>query len=190
MVPSVNLKAAAVLAGRAYVEVPAEVRFRDPVVTVEIVKLPEVLVQEDVPPEAMTRAPVELPRLVAAVPVALMLVVPVTVRPPVPWIKPVPELTPTKVAAPAFVTCQVEDVPKISTPVPELEIAKTAPEAEAYDWVKDRTFPESVQVPAVTVQLEAKVTTGLFTVKVVAAALMVKALDRSKRLPETVWAVV
>ena len=68
---------------------------------VEIVKLPAVLVQELVLPEATTRAPVELPRLVAEVPVALMLVVPVTVRPPVPWIRPVPELTPTAVTAPA-----------------------------------------------------------------------------------------
>ena len=71
------------------------------------------MVQEEVPPEATTRAPVELPILVAAVPVALMLAVPVTVIPPVPWIRPVPELTPTevkddaKVSAPAAVTVQL-----------------------------------------------------------------------------------
>lgn len=36
-----------------------------------------------------------------------------------------------KVAAPALVTCQVDEVPRISTPVPLLLIAKTAPEALA-----------------------------------------------------------
>ena len=75
--------------------------------------------------------PVVLPILLPAVPVALMLVVPVTVKPPVPWIRPEPELTPTKVAAPALVTCQVDEVPRISTPVPELAMASTAPEALA-----------------------------------------------------------
>jgi len=46
-------------------------------------------------------------------------------------IAPVPVERDAKVAAPAFVTCQVEEVPKISTPVPEFEIAKTAPDAFA-----------------------------------------------------------
>ena len=64
--------------------IPAESTVMVPEVAVWMVKLPEVLFQEEVPPEAMTKAPVELPRLVAAVPVALMLAVPVTVMPPVP----------------------------------------------------------------------------------------------------------
>ena len=42
----------------------------------------------------------------------------------------------------------------ILAPVPELEIFNTAPEADAYDWVRESTFEESVQVPAVAVQLE------------------------------------
>ena len=63
---------------------PAESTAIVPDVAVWIVKFPDVFVHDDVPPEAMTRAPVELPMFVAAVPVALMLVVPVTVNPPVP----------------------------------------------------------------------------------------------------------
>ena len=63
---------------------PAESKTRVPEVTVEIVKFPDVFVQADVPPDARTNAPVELPILVPEVPVALMLVVPVTVSPPVP----------------------------------------------------------------------------------------------------------
>ena len=62
----------------------AESTARMPEVAVCMVRLPDVLVQAEVPPEAIVRAPVELPMLVAAVPVALMLVVPVTVIPPVP----------------------------------------------------------------------------------------------------------
>ncbi len=58
-------------------------------------------------------------------------------------------MTPTKVAAPALVTCQVEEVPRISTPVPELEKARTAPEAEAYDCVKESILAVLVQVPEV-----------------------------------------
>src|SRR3989344_4111038 len=49
-----------------------------------MVRVPEVLFQEEVPPEAMTKAPVEFPMFVAAVPVALIFPVPVTVIPPVP----------------------------------------------------------------------------------------------------------
>ena len=56
--------------------------------------------------------------------------------------------------------------------------------------MRERILPESVQVPAVTVQFEARVATGALTVKVVAAALMVKARDRSRRFPESVTAVV
>jgi hypothetical protein len=63
---------------------PAESRARVPDVAVEIVKLPDVFVHDDVPPDAITKAPVELPMLVAEVPVALIFPVPVTVIPPVP----------------------------------------------------------------------------------------------------------
>lgn len=84
------------------------------------------------PPPIETRAlEVPVPMLVAELVEALMLVVPVIVRPPVPCSRPEPELTPTKVAAPALLTCQVDEVPRTSAPVPELEIASTAPEAEA-----------------------------------------------------------
>jgi hypothetical protein len=63
-----------------------------------IVKLEAVL-------EAMAMAPApDDPMLVAADPVLLMLLVPVTVSPPVPWISPDPELTPTAVTAPPAVT--------------------------------------------------------------------------------------
>ena len=86
---------------------PAESMVIVPDDAVWMVRLPEVLFQLDVPPEAMTRAPVELPRLVAAVPVALMLAVPVTVNPPVPWRSPVPALTPTPVIAPALLTAKL-----------------------------------------------------------------------------------
>ena len=58
-----------------------------PDVAVVIVRLPEVFVQPDAPPEAIVNTPVELPILVAAVPVALMLAVPVNVTPPVPRIR-------------------------------------------------------------------------------------------------------
>ena len=63
---------------------PAESKAKVPDVAVEIVRLPLVFVQLLVPPEAMTKVPVELPMLVALVPVALTLPVPVTVIPPVP----------------------------------------------------------------------------------------------------------
>ncbi len=63
---------------------PAESTAMVPEVAVCMVRLPDVLVQEDVPPDAMTNTPVEFPMLVADVPVALMLAVPVTVIPPVP----------------------------------------------------------------------------------------------------------
>lgn len=45
-----------------------------------------------------------LPIVVPALPLALMLVVPVRVAPPVPCIKPLPEFTPTAVTAPALLT--------------------------------------------------------------------------------------
>ena len=66
------------------VKLPAESKASVPEVAVEMVKSPLVLVQADVPPEVKVKAPVELPMLVAAVPVALRLPVPVTVIPPVP----------------------------------------------------------------------------------------------------------
>ncbi len=63
---------------------PAESTAIVPDVAVCMVRLPEVFVQLDVPPDAITNAPVELPMLVAEVPVALIFPVPVTVIPPVP----------------------------------------------------------------------------------------------------------
>jgi len=51
-------------------------------------------------------------------------------------------------------------------------------------------FPESVQVPAVWVQFDVRAKTAPETVRVVAAALMVRALFKLRRFPETVWAVV
>ena len=89
---------------------PAEVKANAPDVTVERVRLPEVFVQEDVPPDSKANTPVELPMLVAAVPVVLIFPVPVTVNPPVPCNSPAPELTPTAVTAPLELTwnCEVE----------------------------------------------------------------------------------
>lgn len=58
------------------VSAPAEVRANIPELEVEIVKFPEVFVQDEVPPEASDSAPVEFPILVAEVPVALILAVP------------------------------------------------------------------------------------------------------------------
>jgi len=111
---------------------PAESTARVPDVAVCMVKLPEVFVQEEVPPEAMTKAPVELPRLVAAVPVALMLVVPVTVNPPVPWIKPVPELTPTEVTAPAVETVKlVKPIKLVPAVVPDSIVSQPVPMVRA-----------------------------------------------------------
>jgi hypothetical protein len=92
LVPSVICNAEAVFDFNAKVEAafavrlraPAEDKAKVPDVAVEIVRSPEVFAQEEVEPEATTKAPVELPMFVAAVPVALILVVPVTVKPPVP----------------------------------------------------------------------------------------------------------
>ena len=150
---------------------PAESTAMVPEVAVWMVRLPEVLVQLDVPPEAMTKAPVELPMLVAAVPVALILVVPVTVNPPVPWIRPVPELTPTTTKAPALEIFHVLEVPEISLPVPELAMTNTSPDAEAYDWVRVSIFPVSVQVPAPE-QLEEKLAKSPATVAAVPDATL------------------
>ncbi len=85
-------RALTVVAGSAHVEAapdvkfnaPAEVSARVPEVTVEIVKLPAVLDQAEVPLEAKVKTPLELPMLVADIPVALIFAVPVTVSPPVP----------------------------------------------------------------------------------------------------------
>ncbi len=62
----------------------AESKAKVPEVAVEIVKLPAVFVQAEVPPEAKVNTPVELPMFVALVPVALRFPVPVMVTPPVP----------------------------------------------------------------------------------------------------------
>ena len=79
---------------------PIEVRARVPEVAVEMVRLPAVLVQADVPPEASVIAPVELPIPTVFPPVAAKVTLPETLSPPVPWICPEPELTPTAVTAP------------------------------------------------------------------------------------------
>ena len=47
------------------------------------------------------------PIVVLAEPVAFIWVVPVMVVPPVPWIKPEPELTPTATTAPALLTLKL-----------------------------------------------------------------------------------
>ena len=85
-------------------------------------------VQPDVPPEAIVSAPVEFPMLVAAVPVALILVAPVTVKPPVPCIKPVPELTPTTTSAPDVFRDELVNE-KIFVPavVPEISVSQPVP---------------------------------------------------------------
>ena len=58
---------------------PIEFRRILPDVAVLKVKSPDVFVQPDAPPEARVNTPVELPMLVAAVPVALMFAVPTEV---------------------------------------------------------------------------------------------------------------
>src|SRR5579872_3408612 len=45
---------------------------------------------------------------------------PVIVRPPAPWIKPLPEFTPTAVTAPAFVTEKLAALMRFVNPVPKL----------------------------------------------------------------------
>jgi hypothetical protein len=92
---------------------PAEVTARVPDPDVEIVKLPEVLVQEEVDPEAITRAPVELPMLVAFVPVALMLAVPpVIVNPAEPVKRAAEVIVPEPVVE---MLPEVERVPEVLT---------------------------------------------------------------------------
>lgn len=111
------------------VSAPAEVAAKVPEVAVERVSPPEVLVQEEVPPEASTNAPVELPMLVAAVPVAFIFVVPVTVSPPVPCRSPEPEFTPTNTAAPAVDTDQLSSVREtfVEDAEPMVIVLATAP---------------------------------------------------------------
>ena len=129
---------------------PAESMTVLPLVAVWMVRLPAVLVQEEVPPEAMTTAPVELPRLTVLPAVPAKVALPETLIPPVPWIWPEPELRPTNVPSPAWVTEKL--APEISFPLPELVMAMTSPVAEALDWVTPRTMPESV--PPVEVLFE------------------------------------
>ena len=120
---------------------PAEVKANVPDVTVERVRLPEVLVQPDTPPEAKVNAPVELPMLVTAVPVVLIFPIPVTVNPPVPCSKPDPASTPTAVTAPALVTLKlVELINLVKVPV-KVKALVAAPAV----WVR---FKRLVTVPA------------------------------------------
>jgi hypothetical protein len=63
---------------------PAESTLIVPELAVWIVRLPEVLVQLDVPPDAKVIAPVELPIPTVFPPVAAKVVLPETVNPPVP----------------------------------------------------------------------------------------------------------
>ena len=106
---------------------PTLVRARMPEVAVDIVRLPDVLVQAEVPPEAKVSVPVELPIVVVAVPVEFIFVVPVSVSPPVPCSKPVPELTPTAVTAPAPVTLKL--VPVMAWAPMARALVMLAPEA-------------------------------------------------------------
>jgi hypothetical protein len=87
---------------------PAESITVLPDVAVVIVRFPDVFVQLEAPPEATVKTPVELPMFVAAVPVALIFVVPVIVKPPVPCINPEPAVTPTEVINPAIVSAPEE----------------------------------------------------------------------------------
>jgi len=90
------------------------------------------------PEEAMATVAPELPMVVAALPLVLMPVVPVRVRPPVPCRRPAPELTPTAVSAPALVTLKlvevmrlpkvpVSSIPLVAAPVELICNASAAP---------------------------------------------------------------
>ena len=97
-------------------------RLRVPVES--IAKLPPVLVQLDVPPDAKVMAPVELPIPTVFPAVAAKAVLPVTDSPPDPWICPVPELTPTAVRAPEFRTLKlVELIKSVNVPVRLIPLA-------------------------------------------------------------------
>lgn len=98
---------------------PAEVRAKMPEVAVETVRLPLVLVIEDVPPPASANVPDELPKVTVLPPVVAAKKLPVTEIPPLPCNEPDPALTPTKVAAPAPVTLHCASFSAKS--VPELE---------------------------------------------------------------------
>jgi len=82
LLPMSQVEAAAPVRFKA----PAEVTARVPEVAVAMVKFPEVLVQEEVPPEARVMAPVELPMPTVFPPVAARVTFPETFNPPVPWI--------------------------------------------------------------------------------------------------------
>jgi hypothetical protein len=99
---------------------PTEVRAKVPEVAVEMVRLPAVLVQADVPPDAKVIAPVELPIPTVFPPVAAKVVFPETLSPPVPWICPEPELTPTAVTAPVEETWNWEELPTEKSAVGEV----------------------------------------------------------------------
>lgn len=81
-----------------------------------IVVAPSILVVDAEFPMAMVPEFEVAPILVFDEPVALILVVPRIVSPPVPWIKPVPELTPTAVTAPVLDTWKASPVPANKVP--------------------------------------------------------------------------
>ena len=89
-------------------------------------------------PDCKVKAVAAAEAMVSAPESAMLLVVKVCVAITVPV---------TKLATPALVTFQVLEVPEISLPVPELEMVKTSPEADAFDCVKPKTEPVSVPVP-------------------------------------------
>ena len=82
----------------------AEVKASVPEVTVDNVKFPLVFAQLDVPPDIKVMAPVVLPISTVLPPVPAKVVLPETVNPPVPWMSPDPELTPTPTIAPVLDT--------------------------------------------------------------------------------------
>src|SRR3990167_11089032 len=75
-----------------------------PEVAVDNVKSPLVFAQLDVPPDIKVMAPVVLPISTVLPPVPAKVVLPETVNPPVPWMSPDPELTPTPTIAPVLDT--------------------------------------------------------------------------------------
>ena len=77
-----------------------------------VVKPPKVNVPVVFPIDTL---PVPVPKLVTSAVVVLILVDPVNVNPPVPWISPVPELTPIKFADPSLPIVAVSVLPSLTT---------------------------------------------------------------------------
>lgn len=77
----------------------------------------------------------------------------------------------------------------MANPVPAVVTFKAAPELEAYFWLTVKTSAESVQLPAVTVQLEAMAATAPVVVKA-PPVLVVRSRLRFNKLPELATVVV